>query len=45
MRQAVIARMENGITDPQLDTVLKVLAALGKTLAVVPIDNRVSDNK
>lgn len=45
VRQPVIARMENGITDPQLDTVLKVLAALGKTLAVVPIDNRVSDNK
>ena len=45
VRQPVIARMENGTTDPQLDTVLKVLAAFGKTLAVVPIDNRVSDNK
>jgi len=37
--QPVIARMENGKTSPQLDTVLRVLAALGKTLAVVPIDH------
>ena len=34
--QPVIARMETGKTSPQLDTVLKVLASLGKTLAVVP---------
>ena len=33
--QPVIARMETGKTSPQLDTVLKVLASLGKTLAVV----------
>jgi len=30
--------MEKGSTSPQLETVLKVLAPLGKTLAVVPID-------
>ena len=34
VRQPVIARMENGSTSPQLDTVLKVLAPLGKTLYV-----------
>ena len=34
VRQPVIARMENGTTSPQLDTVLKVLAPLGKTLYV-----------
>ena len=34
--QPVIARMETG--SPQLDTVLKVLASLGKTLAVVPLE-------
>lgn len=40
VKQPIIARMEKGITSPQLDTVLKVLAPLGKTLAVVPLDNR-----
>ena len=39
VKQPIIARMEKGITSPQLDTILKVLAPLGKTLAVVPIDN------
>ncbi|HEL1618975.1 TPA: helix-turn-helix transcriptional regulator [Streptococcus suis] len=37
--QPVIARMETGKTSPQLDTVLKVLASLGKTLAVVPLEH------
>ena len=36
--QPVIARMEAGSSDPQLETVLKVLAPLGKTLAVVPLN-------
>lgn len=40
VKQPVIARMEKGATNPQLDTVLKVLAPLGKTLAVVPLDNQ-----
>lgn len=39
VKQPVIARMEKGTTNPQLDTLLKVLAPLGKTLAVVPLDN------
>lgn len=38
VKQPVIARMERGITSPQLSTILKVLAPLGKTLAVVPLD-------
>lgn len=38
--QPVIARMERGTTSPQLDTVLRVLASLGKTLAVVPMKTR-----
>ena len=37
VRQTVIARMEKGYTSPQISTLLKVLAALGKTLAVVPL--------
>jgi DNA-binding XRE family transcriptional regulator len=38
--QPVIARMEKGVTNPQLDTILRVLAALGKTLAVVPLKDQ-----
>jgi DNA-binding XRE family transcriptional regulator len=34
VKQPVIARMEKGYTSPQLDTVLKVLAPLGKTLYI-----------
>lgn len=39
VKQPIIARMERGSTSPQLDTVLKVLAPLGKTLAVVPLED------
>ena len=38
VKQPVIARMEKGLTNPQIDTVLKILASLGKTLAVVPLN-------
>ena len=38
VKQPIIARMERGSTSPQLDTVLKVLAPLGKTLAVVSLE-------
>jgi predicted transcriptional regulator len=38
VRQPVIARLERGSTDPQLSTLIKVLASLGKTLAIVPIE-------
>lgn len=38
VKQPIIARMEKGNTSPQLETVLKVLAPLGKTLAVVPLE-------
>jgi len=34
VKQPVIARMESGSTSPQLDTVLKVLTSLGKTLYI-----------
>ncbi|VOM94262.1 transcriptional regulator [Streptococcus pneumoniae] len=36
--QPVIARMETGESSLQLDTVLKVLTSLGKTLAVVRLE-------
>ena len=34
VKQPVIARMENGSTNPNLSTILKVLAPLGKTLYI-----------
>lgn len=40
VKQPIIARMEKGQTNPQIDTVLKVLAPLGLTLAVVPMQNK-----
>ena len=40
VKQPVIARMEKGLTSPQLDTILKVLVPLGKTLAVVPLEKK-----
>ena len=38
IKQPVIARTERGTSNPRLDTVLKLLTSLGKTLAVVPLD-------
>ena len=40
VKQPVIARMEKGQTSPQLDTILKVLTPLGKTLAIVPLNSK-----
>jgi DNA-binding XRE family transcriptional regulator len=37
VKQPVIARMERCASDPQLSTVIKLLASLGKTLTVVPL--------
>jgi len=38
VKQPVIARMESGASSPTLSTVMKLLAPLGKKLAVVDID-------
>ena len=38
VKQPVIARMENGTSVPNLSTILKLLAPLGKTLAIVPLE-------
>ena len=37
VKQPVIARAEKGTSDPRLSTILKMLAASGKTLKVVPL--------
>ena len=36
VKQQLIARVETGETNPQLETLLKILAPLDLTLAVVP---------
>ncbi|MCI9359196.1 MAG: helix-turn-helix domain-containing protein [Lachnospiraceae bacterium] len=38
VKQPIIARMEKGTTSPQIDTILKILLPLGKTLAIVPCE-------
>ncbi len=40
LAQPAIARIENKTATPQIDTLLKILGPLGKTLAVVPLDNQ-----
>ena len=40
VKQPIIARMERGHTSPQIDTIIKLLAPLGKTLAVVPLKDK-----
>ena len=40
VKQPVIARMERGYTSPQISTLIKVLAPLGKTLAIVPLPTK-----
>jgi len=40
VKQSVISRMETGYTIPQISTVLKVLAPLGKTLYVGDIEKK-----
>ena len=37
VRQPVIARIEKGHISPQIETIMKLLAPLGKKLAIVPI--------
>ena len=38
VKQPQIARMEGGDTNPHVKTLLRLLAPLGKTLAVVPLE-------
>ena len=37
--QPVIAHLERGTTSPNISTVLKLLAPLGKKLAIVPLES------
>lgn len=42
VKQSVIAKLELGVTDPQLSTVLRILLPLGKTLKIVDACDRES---
>lgn len=39
VKQQMIARFESGINTPNMSTVLKLLAAFGKTLSIVDIES------
>ena len=41
VKQPVIARIEKGENSPQVNTLLKLLAAMDKTLAIVPLKTAV----
>ncbi|MGN0587764.1 MAG: helix-turn-helix domain-containing protein [Oscillospiraceae bacterium] len=41
VKQPAIARLESGATVPRVDTLIRLLVPLGKTLAIVPLE----DNK
>ena len=40
VKQPAIARLESLKATPQIDTLFKILAPIGYTLAIVPIDNK-----
>lgn len=40
VKQPAIARLESLKATPQIDTLFKILAPLGYTLAIVPINNK-----
>ena len=39
VKQHVIARMERGTSTPSVSTIMKLLAPLGKKLAIVPLES------
>lgn len=43
LKQPVIARLESGYVVPRLDTLLRLLLPLGKTLAVVPLKKSLAE--
>ena len=45
VRQPVIARLEGNTSDPRLTTILKILRPLGKTLAIVPVEEKYAGSR
>ncbi len=39
VKQPAIARLESGTTVPRVDTLIRLLVPLGKTLAIVPLED------
>ena len=40
VKQSMISRIEKGVASPTIDTLLKLLTPLGKTIAIVPIESK-----
>ena len=40
VKQPVLAQAQHGSTSLRIDTLLKILAPLGKTLAIVPLNGQ-----
>ncbi len=40
VKQPVIARIESGQSSPKVETIIKLLVPLGKTIAVVPLKSK-----
>ena len=40
VKQPVIARIESGQSSPKVETIIKLLVPLGKTIAVVPLESK-----
>ena len=45
VKQPVVARLETGVNSPRLDTLLKVLTPMGKTLQVVDMRDAADPDK
>lgn len=45
VKQPVVARLETGVNSPRLDTLLKILTPLGKTLQVVDLVDTIDAKK
>jgi len=43
VKQSMISRIERGRSMPQVDTLIRLLAPLGKTLGIVPMDGQGSE--
>ena len=43
LKQAAISRMERGDAVPRIDTLIKLLVPLGKTIAIVPLEGRLAE--
>ncbi len=43
LKQAAISRLERGDAVPRIDTLIKLLVPLGKTIAIVPLEGKLAE--